>query len=270
MKKAFVLFILFQSTLFGQILDKKGQLYISWGYNRSSYAPSDITFTGPGYDFKVKNALAKDKPEPFSPSVYFSITKLSIPQFNFRMGYFFTDKLSLSVGYDHMKYVFVNDQVKQIYGYIDSSASVNHAGTYTGAYQKIDIDFIGFEHTDGLNYATIDLEYFDNFYETNNQNFSLDFFGSIGIGAVVPKTNAWLFDSRGNDAFHWAGVGISGAIGARAYFFKHFYLHVGGKTGFLYMPNIATNVPENDGAKQTINFFEEFFQIGGQFSISKK
>jgi hypothetical protein len=249
---------------------KKGRMYFSWGYNRSTYALSTINFTGPGYDFTLKNVKAADRPSPFDPSVYFSITKLSIPQFNVRVGCFLTENWVITAGYDHMKYVLDNTQIAKIYGSIDSSASAEHAGTYNGELKEINKEFVKFEHTDGLNYASIDLEYHNNLWQTNNQKFTLDFMFGAGAGFLIPKTNALLFNKRGTDAFHLAGGGISANMGTRFYFFKHFYLQATGKTGYLFMPNIATNTLAEDKASQTIHFFEFYGQFGVLFNVSKK
>lgn len=249
---------------------KKGRMYLSWGYNRATFGKSDIHFTGQGYDFTLKNLKAADRPDNFDPSVYFSISKLSIPQFNFRVGYFLKDNLSLSIGYDHMKYVVDDTQYAPIYGYIDSSASAEYAGIYKGEEELIHQDFVKFEHTDGLNYASVELEYHDNFWQTNNQKFSLDFMLGAGAGLLIPKTNAIFFNKQGTDSFHVAGAGISGNMGFRFYFFKHFYVQGTGKTGFLFMPDIVTDTEEGGKADQNIKFFEFYAQFGGMFSISKK
>ena len=55
----------------------QGTLFGYWGYNRSGYSNSNIRFTGPGYDFTIKNAIAHDNPEKFS-GVYFNPSKITI------------------------------------------------------------------------------------------------------------------------------------------------------------------------------------------------
>lgn len=42
---------------------RKGTWSFQWGYNRDSYTQSDISFHGPGYNFTLKDVVAKDKPE---------------------------------------------------------------------------------------------------------------------------------------------------------------------------------------------------------------
>ncbi|EMO56889.1 hypothetical protein LEP1GSC161_2480, partial [Leptospira santarosai str. CBC1416] len=97
---------------------KKGTWSFQWGYNRDSYTQSDINFHGPGYKFTLKDVVAKDKPERFNPSVYLNPSLWEIPQYNFRLTYYFTDRFFLAFGQDHMKYVMSRGQAANIYGYI--------------------------------------------------------------------------------------------------------------------------------------------------------
>ena len=73
---------LFSLTSFSQQTNKKGSYYITWGYNRSAYANSDIRFVGPGYDFTLLNAKALDAPTPLSISTrsLFSKAKFCSPE----------------------------------------------------------------------------------------------------------------------------------------------------------------------------------------------
>ena len=86
----------------------EGTLFGYWGYNRSGYSKSNIRFVGPGYDFTLKGSVARDNPSPFDGSVYFNPNKITIPQFNARVGYYFKDHWAISFGYDHMKYIFAD------------------------------------------------------------------------------------------------------------------------------------------------------------------
>ena len=249
---------------------RKGRIFASWGYNRAYYGRSTIHFVGNGYDFTIKDAVAKDKPEPFKANVYFNPTLLSIPQYNFRIGYFITNNLSLTFNVDHMKYVLDNTQVATVDGTVDSSASQRWAKEYDNKLMIIENDFIGYEHTDGLNVISLELDYHDLFYETYNRKFAVDLIAGVGLGAAVPKTNAVLFGEFGNDAFHLAGGGITANVGLKFYFFKHFFIHPTTKIGYLLMPNVATNGLEIDKASQNIGFFQANFTVGYQYKIAHK
>ncbi len=69
-------------------LHQKGKFYINWGYNRSWFNESDIHFTGQGHDFILYDVVANDRPSELSTD-YINPAKWSIPQLNFRFGYFF-------------------------------------------------------------------------------------------------------------------------------------------------------------------------------------
>jgi hypothetical protein len=249
---------------------RKGRLFASWGYNRSTYGKSTINFVGNGYDFTIKNAKANDKPEKFSWNVYFNPGLITIPQYNFRIGYFITNKLSLSLNVDHMKYVLDNAQTATVDGFIDSSASKKWANDYDNKQMPIDRNFIGYEHTDGLNVISLELDYHDLIFETDSRKFAVDLVAGVGLGATVPKTNAYLFGEFGNDAFHLAGGGVTGNVGFKLYLFKHFFIHPTTKFGYLMMPNVATNGLEIDKASQNISFFQGNFTIGFQYKIAHK
>jgi len=99
--------------VFGQMTPfatKRGSFYFYWGWNRAYYAPSTLRFHGNTYDFQLYDVVAVDRQSPFSPSLYFSPKKMTIPQYNFRMGYYFKNGLQFSLGVDHMKYVMLHDQ----------------------------------------------------------------------------------------------------------------------------------------------------------------
>ena len=88
---------------------RKGDVYIYWGWNRSAYTRSDIHFKGTDYDFTLFKAKGKDRQEEFALNPFLHPGELTIPQYNFRIGYFFNSHYNLSFGIDHMKYIFIED-----------------------------------------------------------------------------------------------------------------------------------------------------------------
>ena len=81
----------------------KGKFFAYWGWNWTSYSDSDIRFKGENYDFTLSDVKARDTPSDFTFSKYFGITNITKPQTNFRLGYFFKENYTISVGVDHMK-----------------------------------------------------------------------------------------------------------------------------------------------------------------------
>ena len=102
----------------------KGKFYIFWGGNREDFSKSDIRFKGKDYDFTLYDVDAHDKPKGFHID-YFNPARMTIPQTNFRIGYFLTDKYNISIGFDHMKYVMHNDRRVAYSGYYPFPGSYN-------------------------------------------------------------------------------------------------------------------------------------------------
>ena len=105
-----ILFIDTTKAIAQEETSNKGRIYAFWGWNRGWYSNSDIRFQGNNYDFTLNDVEAKDKPLPFNFNNYFGPTNISLPQTNLRIGYFITDKIDISFGDDHMKYVMVSVQ----------------------------------------------------------------------------------------------------------------------------------------------------------------
>lgn len=245
----------------------KGSFYVFWGWNRGCFTNSDIQFKGDDYNFTLSNVIANDRQSPFDFALYFSPQRLTIPQYNVRFGYFITDKYSISIGTDHMKYVMKNNQTVKINGYI------NNSGTeYDGNYVDQDIvlkqNFLLFEHTDGLNYVNTELRRMDHLLQ--KKNFSLHLIEGVGIGALVPKTNTTLLAKPRHDAFHLSGYGTDLMVALNATFFKHFFVQSELKGGYINMPDIRTTQSKSDSANQHFFFAQANIVFGVNFNISKK
>lgn len=250
-----------------QKISRKNSYYAYWGWNRGYYTTSDITFTGSDYNFELEDVVAKDRQSPFSFRTYFSPTKLSIPQYNFRFGYFVSDKYSISIGADHMKYVMVNDQMSTIDGEIKNSGTA-YDGVYDNQAFQIKTDFLLFEHTDGLNYENIELRRHDEFF--NRKKINISVFEGIGIGVLVPRTNTTLMNYKRYDEFHLAGLGIGLVGGINFEFFKHFFIQAEAKFGYINMPDIRTTEYKADRAKQHFGFAQFNGLFGYRWKFQKR
>ena len=124
---------------------------------------------------------AHDKPKGWHID-YVNPANMTIPQTNFRMGYFFSDHYSVAIGWDHMKYVMTQNQIANVTGNINLPA--DQAGSYyNGDYNNTPVDmsqawcsgrwllqggtqgnppaFLMYEHTDGLNYINTEVSRHD-------------------------------------------------------------------------------------------------------------
>lgn len=247
----------------------KGKFFVYWGWNWSSYTDSDIRFKGKDYDFTLSDVKAQDRPTKFSVHNYFNPGNITIPQNNYRIGYFFKENYTISIGVDHMKYVVNNDQNVTINGNINIG-NAKYDGTYNNQNIQLTEDFLRFEHTDGLNYVNVEVKRFDNidhWFGLDLKNLQINLTEGIGVGGLYPRTDTSLLGKERHDNFHLSGWGVSIGAGVNITFLKHFYIQSDYKVGYINMPDIKTSLSTADSASQSFYFFENNILIGGRFRI---
>ena len=246
----------------------KGKIYIFWGGNRDSYTKSDIHFKGATYDFTLYDVAAVDKPKGWHVD-YLNPARMTIPQTNFRVGYFINDHYNISIGLDHMKYVMVQNQSAQITG--NYPAIYNGTVITNGVVDLSDTSFLTFEHTDGLNYINSEISRVDDiskiFKIKDTDKFQISLTEGAGGGILYPKTNVMLMGQPRHDDFNVAGYGVSAKVGLNLTFFKYFFIQAELKGGYINMPNIKTTFNNADSASQHFMFFERIIAFGGIFKI---
>ena len=245
----------------------KGKMYVYWGWNWGWFGQSNIHYSGDGYDFNLKNVIATDRQSEFSFGKYFNPANATLPQYNFRIGYFFKDNYSVSLGTDHMKYVVTKDQTVPISGYINGSGT-EYDGVYTNDDIVLRADFLQLEHTDGLNYVNADVRRFDELFDFGKVQINLT--EGFGAGLLYPKTKSILLGNDQHDEFHVAGYGFSGAVALNFTFFEHFFLQSEFKVGYINMPDIRTTSSKVDKASQSFTFYQLNIVFGGTFKIGGK
>ena len=248
---------------------RKGNLYMYWGWNQARYTDSDLHFQGNNYDFTLENVVARDRQTPFDAKIYFGLETITIPQVNYKIGYFWHDKYDISFGIDHMKYVMKQDQTVKIKGYMQQTGS-RFDGTYTGQDVVLSEDFLTFEHTDGLNYLNFEVNRYDKITDLGKIKFKgieINLTEGISVGALLPKTNTQLLKNKRHDAYHFAGYGVGLKVGLNATFWRHFFIQSDLKGGFINMPNIRTTASESDRAAQHFFYWQNNILFGFQFKI---
>lgn len=218
----------------------EGTLFGYWGYNRSGYTKSNITFRGPGYDFTLAGATAYDRPEEFG-SAYVDPRRFTVPQFNVRIGYYFKDHWSVSLGYDHMKYVFADNNQVMLSGTIDPGVDSNWVGTYNAEPVVTHQEEFHYENTNGLNYISLRLMRTDMLFNVGSKEwFAISTDVGIGAGAIL-SINDFTFGGR-KDQFtsSLSGYGLTGHLGLRFEFFRHFFIQPQFGGGLLHQTKVRT------------------------------
>ncbi|MCX6295831.1 MAG: hypothetical protein NTX97_07150 [Bacteroidetes bacterium] len=246
----------------------KGTFYFSWGYNRDWFSKSDIHFKNPStaydqqkgvsksYDFTIYDAEAKDRPG-FKNMLR---TDLTIPQYVYRLGYYFNNKkdLGIEINFDHVKYI------------MDDYQTLHVKGTLQG--QTIDKDtlidphtFLHFEHSDGANFFMLNFVKRQRLFASKNSNHILSGIVKMGAGPVVPRTDVTLFGERLNNRFHVAGYCMGIEAGLRYDAFKHIFIEYTAKGSFANFTNVL--VIGEGKAKHHFWTFENILTLGLEFPM---
>jgi len=247
--------------------DKSKKFFLYWGYNRATFAKSNIHVSGYHYDFTVYDVVAKDRPDKFTLR-YFNPMLISTPQFNARIGFYINKNWSISMGYDHMKYVMETNRVYTVSGVIDSIASPKYAGSYLKERMMVNDDMMKFEHTDGFNVVTIDVDRYFHLHHFN-KNWNLE--ANVGTGGiwVVPKSDVRIFGKGANNNLHVAGFTWLGKAGIKLNR-KNVFFQAEVKGGYASLPSIFVNFHSEELADQNITYLEVSGVIGYVFPRKKK
>jgi hypothetical protein len=247
---------------------KKGRMYIQWGWNRGFYTRSTLSMKGNDYNIKLNKLKAHDKfTTPVNYHNYLQPNRLTIPQTDFRFGYFIKDNLAVSLGFDHMKYVMDQNQWVNVDGVIERQSSP-YKGVYKHAQVKMTPDFLQFEHTNGLNYINIEAEKYFPVYRSASSRVIFQWYGGGGAGVLFPRTDTDFLDYENNDRFHVSGYGVSAKAGVHAVFLKALVWNIEAKGGYINMPDIVLHKKGIQGkGKQHFLFAELSMTIGATFSL---
>ncbi|MBL0024048.1 MAG: hypothetical protein IPO98_03060 [Saprospiraceae bacterium] len=272
MNKCFILLLYFSihsSPTLSQVIvpetsykNNVGKFYLYWGWNQENYSNSDISFEGADYNFTLDNVNANDRQTKFGFDAYLNPTNATIPQYNFRFGYFLTNNYNISIGIDHMKYVVKQDQTVKISVRIDGK-DTEYQGNYLNEDIVLKENFLVFEHTDGLNYVNTDIRRVDELLKIGLIDISVK--EGFGLGVLVPRTDATVLGREKHDKFHVSGYGFNIMFGVNIKFFNHFFIQSEYKAGFINMQNIKTGFSELDKAQQNFYFGQYNILFGYQF-----
>ena len=249
----------------------KRAMFVYWGYNRSFYTDSKISFFGPGYDFSLAGVQATDRPSP-DFITYVDPSTLTVPQFNARIGFNFKKKWALSFGYDHMKYVMVHGPRYLLSGRINPLIDPisNWSGDYNAESITTDESTFHYENTNGMNYIRAEISHLDKLVRASNA-FAIYSVSGLGAGLVLNYNDFTFAGEKSMTTLSMSGVGASAHLGIRFEFFRHFFLQANNSVGFLYQHRVKTR--GNDPyayARQSLGYFQSDIVLGGIFYLRPK
>jgi hypothetical protein len=248
---------------------RKHEIYFSWGYNTEWYTQSSLHIAQPelGNDFTFENIKAHDH-RGWDGQLF---TKaLSIPQYNYRLGYVFNEKkgLAFEINFDHTKYIFADNQMVHIKG------TMNNAKGYDGYVLFKENDAPGADSSsyyflnNGANFLLFNIVKRWRLIAGKNGNVQIDGLAKAGIGPVIPHVQNKFFDQPANDEHFQVGgwnIGVEGAL--RATFFKYVYLEYTNK--FDYARYSGLRIYKGT-AKQAFGTYEMVLNLGLTFPVGKR
>jgi hypothetical protein len=190
----------------------------SWGYNGNAFTKSDIHFSQPslGNAFTLAGVQARDSKGWTSRLFTHSLT---VPQYNVRFGFFFSDKWGLEVALDHIKWIVRQDQ------------QVRMTGTLNG--QPVDTqvtltpDVLRYQLNNGANPVFVNVIRRVRLAGEPGRTGHVAFLAKAGGGIAFPHTENTLFgqpNDKGFQFFH--GWDLDAAAAVRIHLFKPLYFEL--------------------------------------------
>lgn len=189
--------------------NKKGVFYFAFGSHRIFYTPSTvhvIRTSDSFFDFKLIKVNGRDE-----GGLKFD----EAPQFSYTVGYYFKKQnFGIEYQYDHIKYFVRQNQAAHLKGRIGSEQFDQDT--------MINLDFFQLEHSDGGNYAMINLVKWIPLTRSTKK-VMFDLMLKAGIGLVNPKTNSTILGKHRDDKYHISGYVMGVESGLRVHIGKYFF-----------------------------------------------
>jgi hypothetical protein len=236
---------------------KNGSFYFSWGYNGEWYTHSDIHISQPALNnnFSFLNVTATDHKgwdhELFSKA-------LTIPQYNYRFGYFFNEKQDwgLEINFDHTKYV------------LDWGQPVHEKGTINGKSVDTTVAANGtsiiWMLNNGANFLQLNLVKKFKLLDVWNSKLQIDFLAKAGAGPVIPHVENTILGQDNIPHFQFGGWNADLDGSFRVTVLKHVFLEYQSKV--VYGRYFHLHVYEGL-ADQHFGCFEMALVLGGTFKF---
>ncbi|NCI47737.1 hypothetical protein [Sediminibacterium soli] len=241
--------------------ERKGELYFSWGYNKEWYTHSDVYVRQPSLNtaYTLLNVHSHDHPG-WDEGLFSS--PISIPQYNYRLGYFFDREngWGVEINFDHTKHIIRDNQSVRIKGIVagrvvDSSIRFSEGN---GFYYYLN---------NGANFLLFNLVKRWHWIGDRKSNFVVDALGKAGVGPVIPHVQNSFFGQANDPGFQIGGWNIGAEAGLRATFFKHLFLEYTNKLDYASYSNLKVY---NGTASQSFGTYEMILSLGYTIAAGKR
>jgi hypothetical protein len=267
-KNILIAFLLF--PLFGLAQkakkERSGEFYFSWGYNTEWYTHSNLNINQPslGNNFTFEGIYGHDH-KGWDDGLF---TKpVSIPQYNYRIGYIFNKQkgLGVEINFDHTKFIFGDNQMTHVKGTMANKPfdgqvlfADSVAGSDSSSYYYLN---------NGANFLLFNIVKRWPIFMNKKGTIRIDGYGKAGIGPVIPHVENKFFDQPANEKHFQVGgwnIGVEGAI--RATFFQYVYLEYTNKLDYARYSGLKIY---QGTAKQAFGTYEMILNLGLSFPVGK-
>jgi hypothetical protein len=262
--------ILFLLPLFGVSQktkkERSGEFYFSWGYNTEWYTKSNVNISQPslGNEYTFVGISGHDH-KGWDEGLFSKA--LTIPQYNYRLGYIFNKKkgLGVEINFDHTKFIFGDNQMVHMKGKYDNKPvdgqvlfADSTAGSNSSSYYYLN---------NGANFLLFNIVKRWHIFVNRKETIRIDGLGKFGIGPVIPHVQNKFFLQPENDPHFQLGgwnVGVEGDL--RFTFFQYVYLEYGNKLDYARYSGLKIY---QGTARQAFGTYEMMLSLGLSFPVGK-
>ncbi len=241
--------------------ERKGELYFAWGYNTEWYTQSTVHVSqgNVGNVYDLINVKGHDHK---GWDMGLLSEPITIPQYNYRLGYFFNkgNSWGIEINFDHTKFIITdgNYQMKGQFGgkSVDSNLAFLRAN---GFYYYLN---------NGANFLLFNAVRRWQLCSNADENFKFSGIVKAGIGPVIPHVENSLFGERNHPHFQLGGwnMGIEGAL--RANFYKYIYLEYANKLDFASYSGLK--ILHGGTISQSFGTYEMILTLGASIPVGKR
>ena len=238
-----------------------GNFYLNWGYNRDWYTKSTIHFkntTTDNYDFTFIKAKAHDRPDMEN---FYKINALTIPQYDFSIGYLFNDKhdLGIELAWNHLKYVVTDNQVIHVQGQI--------RGHLIDKDTLVTPSFVHLQHTNGNNYAMLNLVKRQKLWVS--KHIQLSAIGKIGAGPLISYTISSVLGNNDDGYFHYHGLVAGLSAGLKLDLGRYFFVQTDLQGAWVNYTNTKLGADHQGLSTQKFYSLQYSYSFGFRHPIHK-
>jgi len=239
---------------------RTGSMYGSWGYNEESYTHSNIHITqnalGNNYEF-----VQVDGHDHQGWNNGVLNKALTIPQYNYRLGYYFNKKqdLAIELNFDHTKYIIVDGATEHMKGTFN-----HHSVDSTIVFSQANGDY--YYLNNGANFFLFNIVKRVGLYHDHTNFLRVDLTGKAGVGPVIPHVQNSLFGDANHQQFQFGGWNTGVELALRITFLRYAYIEFSQKLDYARYSNLELY---QGTAKQNFGTYETILSIGAIIPTTK-